>query len=120
MNIDGHFPRSGVADAEAEHAAEAIIDGRPIDTVVTGIRPGEKVHEALVSEEESTRTAVRGDYYVIKPMLPELFAEVEGDRPMATHEYSSADDLLDKKGVRELLRRNGFVPSGDPATLATS
>jgi AcrR family transcriptional regulator len=26
MNIDGHFPRWGVADAEAEHAAEAIID----------------------------------------------------------------------------------------------
>jgi len=26
MNIDGHFPRWGVADAEAERAAEAIID----------------------------------------------------------------------------------------------
>lgn len=26
MNIDGHFPRWGVADAEAERTAEAIID----------------------------------------------------------------------------------------------
>jgi hypothetical protein len=26
MNIDGHFPRWGIADAEAERTAEAIID----------------------------------------------------------------------------------------------
>jgi len=26
MNIDGHFPRRGVADGEAERAAEAILD----------------------------------------------------------------------------------------------
>ena len=29
-----------------------LIGDRPIETVVTGIRPGEKVHEILVSEEE--------------------------------------------------------------------
>ena len=28
----------------------------PIETVITGIRPGEKIHEILISEEEATRT----------------------------------------------------------------
>ena len=36
-------------------AAELIGD-REIETVVTGIRPGEKIHEILISEEEATRT----------------------------------------------------------------
>lgn len=26
MNIDGHFPRRGVTDAEVEHPAEAVLD----------------------------------------------------------------------------------------------
>ncbi len=36
------------------------------------MRPGEKTHEILISEEEATRTVVRGDYLAIAPILPEL------------------------------------------------
>ena len=38
----------------------------------TGIRPGEKIHEIMVSEEECFRTIERNGYYVILPVLPEL------------------------------------------------
>jgi UDP-N-acetylglucosamine 4,6-dehydratase len=34
---------------------------------IVGIRPGEKLHETLVSYTESLRTEERDDYYIIKP-----------------------------------------------------
>src|SRR3954468_2524207 len=46
--------------------ADVLIDGRDVPVEVTGIRPGEKVHEILVSEEEAPRTVVRGDYLPIR------------------------------------------------------
>ncbi len=36
--------------------AEALIDDRDIPIAYTGIRPGEKIHEIMVSEEECHRT----------------------------------------------------------------
>jgi UDP-glucose 4-epimerase len=77
---------------------------------VTGIRPGEKVHEILVSEEEAYRTLERGDYYVIMPMLPELRSKEEQTQTLGK-EYSSADGLMTKSEVAELLRRHKLMPS---------
>ncbi len=37
---------------------------------LTGIRPGEKVHEVLVSEDEAHNTVELDDLYVIKPVHP--------------------------------------------------
>src|SRR5687767_6634861 len=65
-----YVPR--VAAARMTDVAETLIDGRNIPIAYTGIRPGEKVHEIMVSEEERYRTVERGEYYVICPMLPEL------------------------------------------------
>src|SRR6202161_2847601 len=68
--------------------AEALIGDRPIDTQVTGIRPGEKIHEIMVSDEEAPRTVEHGKWYAILPMLPELRAD-RGDRSCLLKEYSS-------------------------------
>src|SRR3954470_8778063 len=43
------------------NVAKALIGRRKIKILTTGIRPGEKVHESLISEEEGTRTVERGD-----------------------------------------------------------
>lgn len=82
--------------------AEVLIDGRDIPIVYTGIRPGEKIHEIMVSEEECYRTIERDDYYVIRPMLPELQQEALG-QPALTGEYTSARITLDKEGLHTLL-----------------
>jgi len=37
---------------------------------ILGIRPGEKVHEVLITEEESRRFKEYKDYYVIAPQFP--------------------------------------------------
>jgi UDP-glucose 4-epimerase len=96
-------PASRIVDVAA-----ALIGDRPIRTVVTGIRPGEKVHEIMVSDEEANRTVERGKWYAILPMLP----EVRGDRNVdgcLTKEYSSNDTVLGLEGTRKLLKERKLM-----------
>ncbi|MBI2839866.1 MAG: polysaccharide biosynthesis protein [Acidobacteria bacterium] len=89
--------------ARVVDVATALIGERPVQQVTSGIRPGEKVHEILVSEEEAHRTVDRGRWYAILPMLPEVL----GDRravPCLADEYSSSDDVMSLDEVRDLLR----------------
>ena len=102
-----YIPR--VPAARMVDIAATIIGDQPIETVFTGIRPGEKVHEQLVSEEEAYRTVVRGNHYVIQPMLPELRRTIPSDTPMPAPQYASSDDLLTRAEVFELLSRNGLL-----------
>jgi len=101
-----YIPR--VPSAKVTDIAAALIGNRPIKTVVTGIRPGEKVDEILVSEEEGHRTIERGDYYVILPILPELLREEEKS-PIIGKEYSSADNLMSPEEVREGLHKHHLL-----------
>lgn len=89
--------------------AEVMIDGRDIEVIYTGIRPGEKVHEIMVSDEERYRTVDRGDYYVILPMLPELRTE-DLDKPILDGEYSSEGAVVDKKEIPAILQAAGRLP----------
>ncbi len=41
-------------------------------TIEIGTRPGEKLHETLISSEESHRAEDRGDYYRIKAEVPDM------------------------------------------------
>jgi FlaA1/EpsC-like NDP-sugar epimerase len=100
-----YIPR--VPSALVVDIAEVLIGERPIKTKITGIRPGEKVHEILVSEEEANRTLPRGDYYVILPMLPEL-VQTDVETPLQK-EYSSNDILMSKYELTELLRRHNLM-----------
>lgn len=95
-----YVPR--VPAARVVDVAAALIGDRPIKMTFTGIRPGEKIHEIMVSEEECHRTTARGDYYVILPMLPELLG---GPLPIPAlrSEYSSSDITLDRNGLETLL-----------------
>jgi len=100
-----YIPR--VRAARIADVAEALVAGRSIETVVTGVRPGEKLHEILVSEEEAFRTFERGAYFVIAPMLPELKGELEHET--LDVEFSSATDVLAVGEVRELLARHNLL-----------
>ena len=107
-----YVPR--VPTARMVDLAKAMIGDREIELEFMGIRPGEKTHEVLVSEEEAPRTYDRGEYLAIQPILPELRpAEVAGE-PYQGLEYSSADDLMGPDGVRELLERHGLLPGAQP------
>ena len=99
-----------VASARVTDVAAVLIGDRPVDTVVTGIRPGEKIHEILISEEESFRTLERHGYYVLQPQLPEL-AKTGFRRALKT-EYSSADSIVTGADLERLVALADFV---DPA-----
>lgn len=64
--------------------------------VFTGIRPGEKIHESLVSECESTRATDIGSHYVIRPSYS---SELSND----IFEYSSKQDILSKEELKSHL-----------------
>ncbi len=82
--------------------AAALIGDRHIDTSFIGIRPGEKLHEAMVSDEEAPRTRLAGDWYAIRPMLPELSDGATG-KPALSGEFSSEDRVLTAEQTRQLL-----------------
>jgi FlaA1/EpsC-like NDP-sugar epimerase len=90
-------PAARIADL-----AKALMGEKDLPIVYTGIRPGEKIHEIMVSEEEIYRTVERNGYYVIMPVLPEL-REKEEFTPALTSEYSSKDDNISVEDLKTLL-----------------
>jgi FlaA1/EpsC-like NDP-sugar epimerase len=102
-----YIPR--VPSALVTDIASLLIGNRKIKMQVTGIRPGEKVHEILISEEECHRTVDRGKYYAIKPILPEI--QTDNNEPIVLKgEYSSADSVMKKDDLSALFKlENLFI-----------
>lgn len=96
--------------ATVMNVATALTENRKIKIKVTGIRPGEKMHEIMVSEEEANHCVRRGGYFAIRPMLPELRDDVATEPNVLTKEFSSADTVLDYAGTVALLKQNGLMP----------
>jgi UDP-glucose 4-epimerase len=91
-----------VASASVVDIADVMINGRNIPVVYTGIRPGEKIHEILVSEEECYRTIEREGYFVICPILPEL-RRAPLQQLALNREFSSEHVTLDREALRTML-----------------
>jgi FlaA1/EpsC-like NDP-sugar epimerase len=106
-----------VPAAKMTDIAAALIGDRAIETKITGIRPGEKIHEVLVSEEEAARTYDRGDFLVIEPVLPELRLENPPGERFSEREYSSDSELLDLDGARALMERHSLMPDDAPVEV---
>jgi FlaA1/EpsC-like NDP-sugar epimerase len=91
-----------VPAAKIVDVARALMGDKNLDIVFTGIRPGEKIHEIMVSEEECYRTIERNGYYVILPVLPELRDESEFTQVLE-NEYSSKDLNISVEELKTLL-----------------
>jgi len=79
-------------------------DDYPIKEV--GIRPGEKIHEVLISEEEIRRTIEEDEFFVIYPYgkidKPKLRKEIE--------EYTSQNTyILNKEEIFKLLKKEKWI-----------
>jgi len=95
--------------ATVMNLAKALVGNRKLEIKVTGIRPGEKMHEIMVSEEEANHCVRRGSYYAIRPMLPELRDETTPEPNALTKEFSSADTVLDYAGTVALLKQHSLA-----------
>lgn len=68
-NMDGgevFIPR--IPSMRVTDLAEAIAPGVPVDVI--GIRPGEKLHEAMLTEDEARHSVAVDDVYVVLPEHP--------------------------------------------------
>ena len=104
-----------VPDAPAAtviNIARALIRKRKIDISITGIRPGEKMHEIMVSEEEVHHSVRRSNYYAIKSMLPELSGKREPNA--LKKEFSSADNIISYGATVKLLKAHGLLMDDAP------
>ena len=89
--------------------AKALIGDKKIEIKVTGIRPAEKLHEIMVSEEEATHCVKRGNYYAILPMLPELRKHGLSESAALKKEFSSQDTALDLSGTVALFKKHKLM-----------
>lgn len=76
-------------------------------TEIVGIRPGEKLHEAMIMEDDARHTIEFDSYYVIQPEFPfwsKNFAQGGKELPEG-FEYTSDknSDWLTVEGLRELI-----------------
>ncbi len=92
--------------------AEALAPGIPIENI--GIRPGEKLHEVMITEDDSRKTYMLEDRFAILPSF--AFWEGEHKMPkgakMVEEGFRYASDTnaewLDHKGLFEMLRASGY------------
>ena len=82
------------------------------DIVITGIRPGEKIHETLIGPAESVRTVEFGDYYVILPQIsiPAVDKKYAGRKRLKEFRYSSdTTNRVNKKELGAILKKEGWI-----------
>ncbi len=97
--------------------AEVLVDAmgkkmEDIRIIELGIRPGEKIHEILLSEFESLTTIHYDDQYlVILPVvnLPELKEHYASFKSVKVDSYCSSHSLMSKAQIREMLTKGGFI-----------
>jgi UDP-N-acetylglucosamine 4,6-dehydratase len=85
-----------------------------VPQTVVGIRPGEKLHEMMISADDSRSTYELDDRYVIEPEFVEYsrksFAKVRGSKKVAEG-FSYASDnnpeRLDADGIKEMMKAYG-------------
>ena len=95
--------------------AEAVAPGCRYDFI--GIRPGEKLHEVLISREEAYHTLDVGDMYVILPLYAWWQTKNWSQgKPLPDGFYYGSDNndrWLSVDQLRQLLTESGFVVPGN-------
>jgi UDP-N-acetylglucosamine 4,6-dehydratase len=85
--------------------AEAVAPGA--ETIEIGIRPGEKLHEEMIAEDDASRTLVLGDRFLVQPHLSGWgYSPPEGEPfPVGVSYRSDRNDrFLSVEELRTLLQ----------------
>ncbi len=95
------IPSMNVKDLAAAVAPEAEI-------AYTGIRPGEKLHEVLISEDEARNTVEFDDMFIVQPSGTTWFGrdwEKSGKKLPDDYHYSSNNNTewLDLEGIKKMI-----------------
>ena len=107
-----YIPR--VPSANVLDIANILIEDRNIPIEIIGIRPGEKIHEILISEEESYRTVIRDKFYSIKSILPEIINK-KSEKIAIKDEYSSKDNVMNLDQLEKFILQKKLFLSANNA-----
>ena len=82
--------------------------------VKVGIRPGEKLHETLISGAESLRIIDRGDYFILLPQIDlqhighTYKLDAYAKKKMLAYS-SDKGPFLTKAEIKEILKKDGVI-----------
>jgi len=80
---------------------------------IIGIRPGEKIHEVLVSEEEMLRAVEVDDYYLIRAQAQETGGDLQKQGKLLEYTSHNTHQLSDEE-LLSLLDEEGWLsPTGE-------
>ncbi len=91
---------------------------------IIGTKPGEKLYEELMSEEETRRAWELREYFVVMPAFKSLYRNIEYQysdiisKSVKNPYNSSNETYLNKKQIKEFLTINGLL-SGDRDNVFT-
>src|SRR6266404_1216529 len=98
--------------------AETIAPGCQVEYI--GIRPGEKLHEVLVSEDESRQTVETEDMYVIQPSHPwwkaENWIHAKALRDGFRYSSDTNERWLTRRQLEELVAREASAAEAVPTS----
>jgi FlaA1/EpsC-like NDP-sugar epimerase len=94
-------------------------DPAKIEVRVIGSKPGEKLYEELMNDEETRRTIELKDYFVVKPAFSNVYENVDYHyedmlRTGVDNPYnSSIEKPMNREELRAYLRQNNLLNEGE-------
>jgi FlaA1/EpsC-like NDP-sugar epimerase len=91
-----------------------------IEITTIGVKPGEKLYEELMSDEETGRTWELEKYFAVLPSYRSLYREIDYQYPDAISKtvdnpYHSANEpALSRVELADFLKKNGLLDEGLP------
>lgn len=80
---------------------------------IVGIRPGEKIHETMISAEDSVNTIETDKYYIILPVVRfnnfDYHKHHQGKEVKEFVYSSQNNELIDSRVVKDFLKKEGFL-----------
>lgn len=103
-----------------QSAARHGFDPKSLPIEVIGMKPGEKLYEELLSDEETRRSLELERYYVVLPAFRGLYQDVEYEYPglvsseVATAYTSAVQPPLGVSEIVAMLQREGLLEDAEP------
>lgn len=94
-----HIPSMRIVDLAGAVAPDAKLEE-------VGMRPGEKLHEEMISSDDSRRTYLLGDRYVVTPVVAEWGYQTPNGAPMAegvAYQSHTNDLWMSQEDIRNFL-----------------
>ncbi len=79
---------------------------------VTGIRPGEKIHETLVSPTESLRTVEKKEHFIVLPQISVPEVKERYGEAVSTKMFRFSSDVaqrMSKDDIKMVLKTNNWI-----------